>query len=174
MKGLGVLVCIFDNGCFGTLGVLIQGGLSMAVSVFVYGTLLAPEVMRAVTQCEFKSVRATARGYARYFLKRRVYPGIVAKQGEAVEGVVYLDVGAGALARLDYFEGTEYVRESIRVATETSELIAESYVVPAACRDLLSQDPWNPDDFFRQGLKSFLEHAQQCMIDYQPGGYVRR
>jgi gamma-glutamylcyclotransferase (GGCT)/AIG2-like uncharacterized protein YtfP len=139
----------------------------MSAQVFVYGTLLVPEMMRAVSGRDFKPVAATAEGYGRYYVKGRVYPGIIAEMGSTVEGLVYLDVDTESLARLDYFEGPEYVREQLCVSTGANKtLAAEAYVVPMARCDMLTRDTWTVEAFRREGMLAFVDDAKKIMTGF--------
>ncbi len=133
------------------------------------------EVMQAVAGREHGSVPAKANGYVRRYLAGRIYPGIAVDLASSVEGKVYLDVDAAAIARLDYFEGPEYVRRKIDATlADGSTLAVEAYIVPAEKRHLLTDRPWQLEEFVAAGLDDFLAHARQCMVDFKPGAQVRR
>lgn len=147
----------------------------MSVQVFVYGTLLVPEMMQVVTGRPHSAVAATAQDYARSFIRDRVYPGIIAESGGRVAGLVYMDVDAQAIERLDYFEGPEYVRQTLPIQLADGAIAsAEAYVVPVERRDILNGEAWRLSDFVARGLDEFLEHARQSMIDFRPGDRVVR
>ena len=76
--------------------------------VFTYGTSMIPSVMEAVTGHRFASREAMLHGYARFRVKGTSYPGIVEAAGATTDGVLYLDIDAPSLARLDAFEGAFY------------------------------------------------------------------
>lgn len=138
--------------------------------VFVYGTLLADEMMRTVTGNEFQAVSAVAQGYRRAYLADRVYPGIVLDAASEVPGAVYLDVDEESLYRLDYFEGPEYVRDTLATLLDDGrEVLAEAYIIPPACSHLLTDVPWTLEYFLAQDLSAFVRRAKQCMADYQRG-----
>lgn len=140
----------------------------MPANVFVYGTLLAPEVMQAVAGREHGSVPAKANGYVRRYLAGRIYPGIAVDLASSVEGKVYLDVDAAAIARLDYFEGPEYVRRKIDATlADGSTLAVEAYIVPAEKRHLLTDVAWSFDDFAEHRRERFLQYARDYMVDFQ-------
>ena len=79
-----------------------------AMHVFTYGTLMLPSVMEAVTGRRFAAQKAMLHGYARFRVKGASYPGVVEAVGATTDGVLYLDVDAPSLARLDAFEGAFY------------------------------------------------------------------
>lgn len=129
--------------------------------LFTYGTLMIPSMMHAVTGRHFAFREATARGYARFRIRGATYPGLVARPGAATDGVLYLDVDAPSLARLDAFEGALYRRTRLNVVTpENDALSAEGYVVRYEYRHRLSTDAWHLDDFRRDHLATFVKSYQ--------------
>ena len=131
--------------------------------VFTYGTLMFPEVWQAVVGRSFKSVEGTAHGYAIYRVVDAVFPGIiVATENESVQGIVYLDVDPASIARLDTFEDDFYERQGLWVdCADGVRRIAESYVVPAQNRAVLTSEPWHRDTFLSTGgLEHFIQKFQ--------------
>ncbi|MCO6046881.1 gamma-glutamylcyclotransferase [Aeoliella sp. ICT_H6.2] len=138
--------------------------------VFVYGTLIAPEMISAVTGQLFHGTTAVAPGFKRAYLTERVYPGIVVDPASEVEGLVYLDVDEESLRRLDYFEGPEYVRGTLAVRLEDGRQVqAQAYIIPAANGHLMTERPWSVEYFVAQDLSGFVERARLCMENYEPG-----
>lgn len=139
--------------------------------VFVYGTLLVPEMMHAITNRHFQLIPATARGYRRAYLAGQIYPGITASEDHTVvEGAIYCNVDAESLRRLDYFEGSEYVRERLIVTLENgSQLAAESYIVPSTQHHSMTDQPWSLEHFQQADLAGFLQVAYDCMRQYEAG-----
>lgn len=84
--------------------------------------------------------------HVRLAVKSAGYPGIVPQVGAAVDGLLYLDVEAADLVRLDHFEGLEYVRLPVAVSCgEKSRWEAETYIYRD--RSGLSDTPWDPTIF---------------------------
>lgn len=117
---------------------------------------MSPDIMTKVAGCRLAALPATLLDYQRSLVKGEVYPGIAEKTGGIVEGVLYLDVPAEALKRLDAFEGGMYerrevtVREAGRVARA-----AMTYVFRPEYRDLLTGTPWDFNEFLVSGKKRF-------------------
>lgn len=126
--------------------------------VFTYGTLMFPDVWRAVVGRMFASVEGTASGYAVFRVRDAVFPGIIAAADCVVRGVVYLDVDQRSLERLDRFEDDFYKRQAVHVACDDGhQRSAEAYVVPAANRNVLTNEPWDRESFVASGgLKYFV------------------
>ena len=116
-----------------------------AQHVFTYGSLMFPEVWNRVVRGRYQSCPARLEGYRRHALTDVSYPAIVAESGAEVEGVLYLDVDAADLARLDAFEGAEYRRAAVPVSTASGTTTAQTYVWLDATR--LAHRPWLPERF---------------------------
>jgi len=131
--------------------------------VFTYGTLMFPQVWKAVVGRDFASVAGTAAGYAIYRVREAVFPGITqASDGDTVPGIAYLDVDQASLARLDLFEDDFYRRESLWVECDDGpQRAANAYVVPAENRAVLSDQTWRADEFVASGgLDYFIRRFQ--------------
>jgi gamma-glutamylcyclotransferase (GGCT)/AIG2-like uncharacterized protein YtfP len=131
--------------------------------VFTYGTLMFPEVWRAVVGREFATVDGVADGYAIFRVQDAVFPGIMAAgERDQVRGVVYLDVDHASLTRLDLFEDDFYVRQSLWIDCEDGERrSADAYVVPSENQSVLSDDVWNRATFLSSGgLEHFIRRFQ--------------
>jgi gamma-glutamylcyclotransferase (GGCT)/AIG2-like uncharacterized protein YtfP len=127
--------------------------------IFTYGTLMFPQVWRAVTGGEFESVAGSLRGFAAYRVRDAVFPGILAtNDGDLVRGVLYLEVDDAAVARLDRFEDDFYVRQSLTIACDDGlERLADTYIVPRDRRDVLTDEPWSRESFIGSGgLEEFI------------------
>ena len=97
--------------CVSTLpSVLLQ----MSCNIFTYGSLMFPNVWEQVVRGRYASVKAALEDHARYAIAGESYPGMVAQTGATVEGILYLDIDAADIARLDTFEGHDYRRAGTR------------------------------------------------------------
>jgi gamma-glutamylcyclotransferase (GGCT)/AIG2-like uncharacterized protein YtfP len=131
--------------------------------VFTYGTLMFPEVWKAVVGREFASVGGTAKGYAIFRVRDAVFPGIIAaSERDTVRGVVYLDVDPDSVARLDLFEDDFYGRETLQIECDDHQSrSAEAYVIPAGNCAVLTDETWRRDEFVAsRGLEHFIRRFQ--------------
>jgi gamma-glutamylcyclotransferase (GGCT)/AIG2-like uncharacterized protein YtfP len=127
--------------------------------VFTYGTLMFPEVWRAVAGRDFPAVGGHLASYAAYRVRDAVFPGIVETAGgDSVPGVLYLDVDEAAISRLDRFEDDFYVRRTLTIACDDGrERPADAYVVPASRREVLTDERWTREAFVASGgLEEFV------------------
>lgn len=117
--------------------------------------MFAP-VWRRVVEGDYARRLARLAGYGRRAVRGESYPAIVPVPGEAVDGVLYLDVADVDLARLDHFEGDDYARETVRVeaAGDGSPVEAGVYVWRDASR--LDAGGWDPQDFERERMAGFI------------------
>jgi gamma-glutamylcyclotransferase (GGCT)/AIG2-like uncharacterized protein YtfP len=130
--------------------------------LFAYGTLIFPEVLEAITGRWRRPQNATLPGYARYRLKRHIYPAIIPKPGAAVHGVLYRNLDKAALTALDRFEDTCYERVRVRVMTARGPRPAFAYVLPAARRHLLDEREWDPGRFRARHLARYLARCRRA------------
>jgi gamma-glutamylcyclotransferase (GGCT)/AIG2-like uncharacterized protein YtfP len=140
-------------------------------NIFTYGTLEIPAVMAMVAGKSFPSFPATANGFARFLLKDRIYPGMIAAPGEHTAGYIYVDLDQETLGLLDQFEDDLYIRQIITVTTTLgSTMDAYAYITPTNQRACLSPNPWDRHYFERHHLQPYLEgckefHAQAVLAN---------
>ena len=126
--------------------------------VFTYGTLEIPEVMEAVTGKSWASAEAWAKGFAKFLLKGRIYPGMIALPGAVCPGRVYYHIDRRTLDILDAFEDDVYARDRIEVEVEGGRsLQAEAYLIRPQDRECLTATPWRRDEFKSKHLVRYLE-----------------
>jgi len=108
--------------------------------LFVYGSLRDADVRRHVLGASadrLATTTVTAPGYRVLAWPPRSYPAIVAAPGALARGLLIGGLAAGDLARLDRFEGNEYVRRPIELIVTGRLIGADVYwpslpVAPAA------------------------------------------
>ena len=131
--------------------------------VFTYGTLMFPQVWKAVVGRDFASVDGAAAGYAIYRVRDAVFPGITpAGDHDSVRGVVYLDVDERSVARLDLFEDDFYRRQTLWIeCNDGQRRAADAYVVPPENSAVLTDEVWRADEFVASGgLDHFIRRFQ--------------
>ncbi|KAK3155990.1 hypothetical protein QOZ80_2AG0101390 [Eleusine coracana subsp. coracana] len=137
-------------------------------SVFVYGTLMAEEVVRVLLGRTPPSSPATLPDHQRFSIKGRVYPAILPVQGKHVNGKVFKDLTDRELDVFDIFEDEEYVRETVEVSlTDSSEkLLAYAYIwANASDPDLCGE--WDFQEWRKVHLKDYLEMTQEFMDELE-------
>ncbi|KAL3818400.1 hypothetical protein ACJIZ3_004305 [Penstemon smallii] len=105
-----------------------MGSTSTAISnVFVYGSLLADDVVRALLNRVPPSSPAILPGYQRFSIKERVYPAIIPVEKTQVTGKVLLGITPAELHILDAFEDDEYERATVDVFLNDSSEMMQAY-----------------------------------------------
>jgi gamma-glutamylcyclotransferase (GGCT)/AIG2-like uncharacterized protein YtfP len=124
----------------------------MTHHVFTYGSLMFAPVWTRVVAGDYRSIAGTLHGFARFAVADQDYPGMIAQPSGRVDGVLYLDVDAADVARLDHFEGDDYRRDTVRIDCDDGVARdAQTYVYLP--HDRLLGEPWRPDAF---ALERFL------------------
>jgi gamma-glutamylcyclotransferase (GGCT)/AIG2-like uncharacterized protein YtfP len=127
--------------------------------LFAYGTLCAPSVVQAVLGYLPSSTRGILHDYYRGTIRGEVYPGITARMGHRVQGILYDLTGPRDLLLLDEYEGHLYERGEVIVEAEGKTKEALAYVVRAQCESELTEEPWSLPRFLRQ-------HAHRFRVDW--------
>ena len=124
----------------------------MATHVFTYGSLMFAPVWEHVVAGCYRASPAVLGDHARYAIRNETYPGMIARPGATVRGLVYFEISAADLAALDIFEGCEYRRITVEVAGADGRAVtADTYLYLPL--EKLAAAPWNPEGF---ALERFL------------------
>ena len=126
--------------------------------IFTYGSLMFDPVWTGVVDCSYDRCEAILHGYDRKEIRGEIYPAIVpSSEHSQVRGMLYLDVSAEDLAKLDRFEGDYYFRKSEPVATrDTAIIFAEVYVLKEEYYPIISHRNWDPVHFRTTGIHLFI------------------
>ena len=130
-----------------------------AARLFVYGTLLAPEVLHALLG-RFPSHRpAVLQNYARWQLTAYpTIPAIVQSENSIVEGNLLEDLSLNELAILDYYEDEGYERRQVDVICDGASVNGVfAYCWPSTLSSDLSVGiGWSYDEFREERLAAFV------------------
>lgn len=114
-----------------------------AVRVFVYGSLLVPEVVRAVLGRAPRPSPAVLHEYRRCSLRGHVFPGLLAAPGHRTRGAV-IAVSPAELRRLDRYEDDFYTRRPAAAALDDGTSVhVQIYVLSARHRRLVCARAWS-------------------------------
>jgi len=131
---------------------------SPRLHLFAYGTLQLPDILHAVVGERWHGRAAVLDGYACYRIRGKPYPAIVVEPTGSVSGLLYSDVGAPELERLDRYEGELYERRTLGVRVDGTPLTAAvGYVLADRHRSLLSAQGWELAAFEREHLAEYLQ-----------------
>jgi gamma-glutamylcyclotransferase (GGCT)/AIG2-like uncharacterized protein YtfP len=87
-------------------------------------------------------------GWQRYVIPGEDYPGAVLSAGSSMTAVLWEDVGAEDLARLDAFEGDQYERVRVVVGPDSRP----AWIYAWRGERPLATTLWDPDAFTQQGV----------------------
>lgn len=140
---------------------------------FTYGSLMWADIMAIVCgrrvdahaiHPPFDRHKAWLSAHVRLSVRDQDYPGLrPAIPGEAVtlsvEGVLYRGLSAHEFERLDAFEGAEYERVlvSVQVEGHCKPQAAWVYRFREDMADRLLPQPWDPEQFEREGKSRFMQ-----------------
>lgn len=120
--------------------------------------MFAP-VWDRVVQGRYRRMDATLDGFRRLTVIGDTYPALVAEPQASVGGVLYADVSADDVERLDAFEGSDYERieVSVRLADGSSRC---AHAYRWRHRERLGDRDWDPQWFEREAITVFIDrHA---------------
>jgi gamma-glutamylcyclotransferase (GGCT)/AIG2-like uncharacterized protein YtfP len=126
--------------------------------LFVYGSLLFPELIEKLTGKNFGFLPAVLFGFQRLAVKGSDYPAIVPKVNKKVDGMLVLDVDRKSMKILTYFEGDEYRKEDVVVFSENKTYNATAFVWNENLKFLEKFD-WDLFSFRETSLKVYLERV---------------
>ncbi|MCB1876483.1 MAG: gamma-glutamylcyclotransferase [Chromatiales bacterium] len=138
-------------------------------SLFVYGTLMFPQVLRAVLGGNLAAEPARLTGYRRCALRGAWYPGIVEDRRGQVSGSVYRGINFLQLKRLDTYEGEEYRR--VPVSVRLADGLDEStwvYVLRGSSRRRCLRADWDPEQFIEVRMRAYLRRMHALGVTHGP------
>ena len=128
--------------------------------LFTYGSLMFPEVWRAVSGVDLPGEDASLPGYAVFRVRDALFPGMVADEGSTARGRLYQGIDAAAMKRLDAFEDDYYERHELTVSLASGETVrAFAYVVPSLHASWLSDELWCAETFKTEHLDEFTRRC---------------
>jgi gamma-glutamylcyclotransferase (GGCT)/AIG2-like uncharacterized protein YtfP len=124
--------------------------------LFVYGTLMFPEIREKLTGKAFKTSPAVLSGYRRTKVKDADYPAIVKNPDSEVEGILLEDVDEQTIEILSFFEGDEYKTQHVEVFSGNRKIPALTFVW-ANRKKLLPDEDWDLTEFEAGSLKLYVK-----------------
>ena len=139
-------------------------------SVFVYGTLMSPPVVRVLLQREVPMIPAQLEGYIRHPVLNQVYPGMIrsSKMTSFVRGCILPNLSPLEMKLLDYFEGDEYDRATVQVRTAEESVLETTQVYlwkSHLIRSVNQDEEWSYENFCQNHLDWYLKHTVQPCRD---------
>ncbi|XAR69912.1 hypothetical protein NMG60_11001682 [Bertholletia excelsa] len=127
-------------------------------NVFVYGSLLADEVVRVLLKRVPDSSPAILNDFHRFSIKGRVYPAILPVENKKVTGKVLSGITAPELDILDTFEDVEYDRHTVEVSlVDSSQKLKAHAYVWANSIDPNLYGEWNFEEWREAHMNDFIK-----------------
>ncbi|KAK0570479.1 hypothetical protein LWI29_001778 [Acer saccharum] len=144
-------------------------------SVFVYGSLLADDVVRVLLKRVPESSSAVLNNYHRFSIKDRIYPAILPVLSKTVTGKVLLGITDPELHILDVFEDVEYQRTTVDVSLmdNADKLQAQAYVWSDKNDPNLYGD-WDFQEWQGVYMKDFLKMTASFVEELDMNPSTRR
>ncbi|XP_078175895.1 AIG2-like (avirulence induced gene) family protein isoform X4 [Carex rostrata] len=133
-------------------------------NVFVYGSLLADEVVHVLLTRAPSSSPALLPNFQRVSIRGRVYPAILSAQNNTVTGKVLKGLTDAELEMLDKFEDKKYIRKSVEISLldGSEKLLAEAYVWSTEDDPDLHGD-WDFEEWKRLHIDNYLARTKAFM-----------
>lgn len=130
----------------------------MKKHVFVYGTLLFPEIVKVLTGKKLTSIDALLNNYKRFKIIdkdiKRPYPAIKKLKWDNVVWKLFLDVAPSIVDIFNFYEGNEYIENEVTVLSKGIKYKASVYVWDKNY-DLLQWD-WDKENFKSKYLDLYV------------------
>ncbi|VVB08881.1 unnamed protein product [Arabis nemorensis] len=131
-------------------------------SVFVYGSLMADDVVRLLLNRVPPTSSAILPDFHRFSIKGRVYPAILPVQADKVHGKVLFGITDDELYLLDEFEDIEYERENVQVLLpDSSEKLETKTYVWAKKDDPDLYGTWEFEEWKQLHMEGFLKMTKE-------------
>jgi gamma-glutamylcyclotransferase (GGCT)/AIG2-like uncharacterized protein YtfP len=125
--------------------------------LFCYGSLCIPEIMLRTIGREIPAEPAVLDDYACYIVRYQYYPAAVPMAGASIAGLLYSGLTLQELSLLDRYEGTEYRRVRVSVATDAGrQAQAWVYIIRPQYEARLSDRKFNLEEFLKTEAQEYL------------------
>ncbi|CAI5473877.1 unnamed protein product [Closterium sp. Yama58-4] len=128
--------------------------------VFVYGTLMADEVLHALLDRVPTSAPARLPNFTRHSIKGRQYPAVVPKAQDSVMGKLLLNLSPPEMSLFDAFEDVEYVRSTHPVSLQG--------LITQPDTDLYGS--WDYEAWRTKWLDSYVAMCREFAQEWKEGG----
>lgn len=138
-------------------------------SVFIYGTLMAPQVLKGLIGRVPDLVKpAILSNYRRHPVKEHVFPGIIpcSTGASTTKGLLLEGLSENELKVLDWYEGEEYIRRDVKVKCDGISHETQCYVWSNPLSELDLTQGWDYDTFRETKLDWYLATTvQPCRLE---------
>jgi gamma-glutamylcyclotransferase (GGCT)/AIG2-like uncharacterized protein YtfP len=129
---------------------------SEPMALFVYGTLMVPEVLVALLGRVPSRREASLTGYRRYAIQGECYPAIISDANASVSGYLLTGLTEAEVEIFDAYEGDPYERTQVSVNVNGAPTGAQCYVWRSESDVRFGRDEWNLETFRTTHLARYL------------------
>lgn len=127
------------------------------VNIYTYGSLRLQQIWQLVTGQYFRTASATLADHVALKVRGETFPGLIQRNGETTEGLVYFEVDSESIAQLDEFESGIYERVPVAVRIADGSLVdCETYRVIPGKEGVLAEEKWDFEEFRGEFLDKFI------------------
>lgn len=127
-------------------------------NVFVYGSLLFPEIPEGLCQKKLQTENAILNGFARFAVKGADYPAVIEKENSNVKGKVLLNLDSRDIDLLTFYEGNEYEIVPVKIELNSGNINAVVYVWTGGDEFLETFD-WDAKRFGNESLEFYRDEV---------------
>ena len=131
------------------------------MNLFVYGTLVFPELYTAITNRQRKKYKAILKGYKRVSLENLPFPALVKASEHTQPGFLIKNIEPEELLLLIDYEGDMYEYEQLEVQLDHSVCDAIVFLLKPEFEGLISGEEWDMDGFSKLHLDSYLRECRR-------------
>lgn len=144
--------------------------MSNPVNVFVYGLLMFPEIVTAITGQQYRTLSAVLPHHQRRGLSQSPgsapIPVLIDNPEVEQDGLLLLEVDETAMAKLDFFEELDsglYVKKQVRVKAAGQWYFAICYAAGPALLPYVSGE-WTPERINAEQKAYFIQTVIPDML----------
>ena len=130
------------------------------MNVFVYGSLMNPEVRDHLVNKGYNIEKGRLLGHKRVRLNGYSFPAIYPNQEQSVDGQILLSIDDESLRALDEFESEFYIREKVTVKAESGSTVeCFAYVYDMKDMSLLTDKAWSNKEFRQNHMQNMVNRC---------------
>lgn len=144
----------------------------MNPKLFVYGTLMIPEIQYALLKKELRSQDAYLEGFSANSIVfgqyTTEYPFLMPSKNKNIKGKILFPLDAQDLNIIKFYEGSEYTLMNVSVTVKGSETETETPTFMLSNRKKVEYGPeWDYNNFIKNHLETYLsEIIPELLMNY--------
>lgn len=151
-----------------------------------YGTSRIQDQPRLALRAERLVIQpANLQDFCRHRVKNADYPGVIPEPGHSVHGTYVTGLTDDDIFRLDYFEGSEYKRQKVKVAVlksvgadqsdmEKGDMFDTETYIYIAGESHLEEGEWDFEHFRKERMHNWADHSLEYQGNFLKVSLIRR